>query len=87
MGRKRRGEVEVEFDGHLYWYVKRYDPANDLCCLCREVIPDEDVPLILFKERGSQTLMCRLHWEPCGAHLLAAGHLKVQVPWVKRPAE
>jgi hypothetical protein len=69
-----RRNVAIEFDGLLYWYLDRFDPAEDRCSFCREVIPDADVPLIIWRGRGSSTAMARLH-VPCGRLLLAAGKI------------
>ncbi len=68
----------MEFDGHIYWYLDHYDPADDRCCVCRLPIPEDDVPLVLFKTRGRETLMARMHMTPCADRLLEAGHLTVQ---------
>jgi hypothetical protein len=62
----------------VYWYLKYYDPTDDRCCLCRELIDDEHVPLVLFHERGRATLMARFHMEPCGASLLQSGYFAVK---------
>lgn len=65
----------MAYDGRLWWYTDWFDPAADLCCLCREPIPEDDVPLILFKDVGGQTWESRMHWEPCAQTLMASGHL------------
>lgn len=71
MARRRRDAdgPPMEFDGTMYWYVRWFDESDDRCCVCREPIPEDDVPLILFKERGRETLMARLHFS-CGAPFL-----------------
>jgi hypothetical protein len=85
----RRDVPPIEFDGLVYWYVEWFDPAADLCCVCREPIPEEDVPLILFKEREAQTitaagaivthkqtLQARVHFDPCAHVLIEGGRLR-----------
>jgi hypothetical protein len=57
----RRRAVSIEFDGLLYWYLERFDPAEDRCSFCRELIPDADVPLIIWRGKGYDTAMARLH--------------------------
>jgi hypothetical protein len=69
--------MHLHYDGRLYWYTEWFDPAADLCCLCRQPIPEDDVPLILFKTVGRQTWQCRLHMDPCGQTLIASGALAI----------
>lgn len=50
----------IHFDGRIYWYSERYDPADDRCSLCRGPIGEDDVPLMLFKDApGDATWMAR----------------------------
>jgi hypothetical protein len=81
MSTKRSAAPPMEFDGTIFWYLERYDPAEDRCCICRELIPDDDVPLILWKKTGRRTLMARIHWKPCVESLMAAGVLQVKDPY------
>jgi hypothetical protein len=73
----RRTPPPMHYDGHLWWYTERFDPAEDRCCVCRELIPEEEVPLILFKTVGTATWQTRLHWEPCANGLLVRGILQL----------
>lgn len=54
---------ELEFDGRIFWYVHAFDPADDVCCEpgCRKPIDEDDVPLILWKGKGRDCRMSRLH--------------------------
>jgi len=56
----------VIFDGFLSWYTEWFDPSDDRCSLCSGLIPEESVPLILFKDVPSsgQTWQARI-CEPC----------------------
>lgn len=67
----------IRFDGVLYWYLEYSDPAEDRCSLCRELIPEDDIPLILWRGKGKQTIMARLHYEPCGTKLMGTGYIKI----------
>jgi len=62
-------------DGDLWWYTEWFDPSDDRCCVCQTLIPEEDVPLILFKDVGGQTWQCRIHWEPCASTLMSSGKI------------
>jgi len=68
----------MEFDGRIYWYVKYHEPEDDRCCVCRQPIAEEDVPLILFRERGRDTLMARIHFGLCANTLIASGQLTIK---------
>jgi hypothetical protein len=68
----------MQYDGRLWWYTEWFDPAADLCCVCRQPIPEEDVPLILFKDVGRQTWQSRIHFHPCADQLFARGHLTLE---------
>ena len=56
----------IIFDGFLSWYTEWFDPEDDRCSLCSGIIPEESVPLILFKDVPSsgQTWQARI-CEPC----------------------
>jgi len=76
--KKRAAVPPMYFDGSLFWYTDWFDPNADLCCVCREPIPEEDVPLILFKkvvskEDGRQTWQTRIHFHPCAERLIKQG--------------
>jgi hypothetical protein len=70
----------MSYDGRLWWYTDWFDPAADLCCICRQPIPEDDVPLILFQTRGETTWQSRMHMDPCGQILLAGGTLTIKDP-------
>lgn len=56
----------ILFHRGLFWYTDWFDPSADLCCApdCRALIPEEDVPLILFWERDDgATWQTRIHFE------------------------
>lgn len=69
MKRKRPGPP-MHYDGRLWWYTEWFDPSDDRCCVCRKLIPEEDVPLILFKSVAGQTWQSRIHWEPCATPII-----------------
>jgi hypothetical protein len=49
----------MSFDGRWHWYTQYVDPADDRCSACRSVIPEDEVPLSLFKEVGAETWQAR----------------------------
>ena len=53
----------MSFDGFLFWYTEWFDTEDDRCCAphCRQVIPEDDGPLILFKDVERKTWQTRLH--------------------------
>jgi hypothetical protein len=53
----------MAFDGRIFWYVSHYSPDDDRCCApgCRQLIAEDDVPLILFKGSGKACQQARLH--------------------------
>jgi hypothetical protein len=53
----------MEFDGRMFWYLEYFNPADDRCCApeCRQLIAEDDVPLILFKNTGPACRQSRLH--------------------------
>lgn len=72
----KRTTPPMFYDGTLFWYTEWFDPADDRCCVCREPIPEEDVPLILFQDVEGQTWQSRIHFEPCAAQLWARRRLR-----------
>jgi hypothetical protein len=70
----------MQYDGHFWWYTEWFDETDDRCCVCRQLIPEDDVPLILFKDVGGQTWQTRIHWHPCAETLFASGALAVRKP-------
>lgn len=54
-----RSTPPVAFDGHFYWYTERHDPVDDRCSKCRELIDEDTVPLILFKDVDEETWQAR----------------------------
>jgi hypothetical protein len=62
MTRKKPGPPMV-FDGQIFWYVSWFDLDDDRCCapLCRKLIDEDDVPLILFKGEGKAVQQSRIH--------------------------
>lgn len=74
---RRQASPPMRYDGHLWWYTEWFDPSQDLCCVCRELIPEEDVPLIMFTTVGEQTWQTRIHFEPCAQTLIASGAIVI----------
>jgi hypothetical protein len=66
-----RRPITIEFDGLLYWYRGWFDATEDRCSFCRELIADEETPILIWRD---PTSMARLH-VACGRRLLAAGKI------------
>lgn len=61
-----KGAPPIIYDGFLSWYTEWFDPNDDRCSLCGGLIPEDSVPLILFKDVPSagQTWQARV-CDPC----------------------
>jgi hypothetical protein len=58
--RRREPAVpDVVFDGRFWWYTEWFDPCEDRCSSCQALIPEDVVPLILFKDVGCSTWQAR----------------------------
>jgi hypothetical protein len=49
----------ITFDGRFFWYTDWFDPSDDRCSLCCAAIPEDAVPLCLFKGVGRKTWQAR----------------------------
>lgn len=68
----------IRFDGVVYWYTDWFDPDDDRCSFCRNLIPQAEVPFILFRSEDKKCEQARFHWTPCGEHLISTGYVKIR---------
>jgi hypothetical protein len=50
--------------------------SADYCSLCAKEISDDEMPLLIFRQRGPNTDI-RFHFSPCAERLFADGTLKL----------
>lgn len=52
--------------------------GDRICSKCHQDIPEDDVPLMLFRGEGAQCEIARFHWEPCAMELFRTGALRIE---------